>query len=75
MFKSIKKDPGRELMPIDEVVGNLPFIVRRDHRIVAAFARSSPRSIGPSCGRSMTSRSSPCIRPKRSLTSFRTGKR
>ena len=39
MFKSIKKDPGRELMPIDEVVGNLPFIVRRDHRIVAAFAR------------------------------------
>jgi hypothetical protein len=42
MFKSIKKDPGRELMPIDEVVGNLPFIVRRDHRIVAAFARKQP---------------------------------
>ena len=41
MFKSIKKDPGRELMPIDEVVANLPFIVRRDHRIVAAFARKA----------------------------------
>jgi hypothetical protein len=42
MFKSIKKDPGRELMPIDDVVANLPFIVRRDHRIVAAFARKAP---------------------------------
>jgi hypothetical protein len=42
MFKSIKKDPGRELMPINDVVANLPFIVRRDHRIVAAFARKQP---------------------------------
>jgi len=41
MFKSIKKDPSRELMPIDEVVANLPFIVQRDHRIVAAFARKA----------------------------------
>ena len=24
-----KKDPGRELMLVDDVVGNLPFIVRR----------------------------------------------
>ena len=28
-------------MPVDDVVGNLPFIVRRDHRIVAAFARKA----------------------------------
>jgi len=33
------KQPGRALIPIDDVVDNLPFIVRRDHRIVAAFAR------------------------------------
>jgi hypothetical protein len=26
-------------MVVDDVVGNLPFIVRRHHRIVAAFAR------------------------------------
>jgi len=36
-----KKEPGRELVPLDDVVGNLPFIVRRDHRIVAAFARKA----------------------------------
>jgi hypothetical protein len=36
-----KKEPGRELMVIDDVVDNLPFIVRRDHRIVAAFARKA----------------------------------
>jgi hypothetical protein len=34
-----RKQPGRALIPIDDVVDNLPFIVRRDHRIVAAFAR------------------------------------
>jgi hypothetical protein len=39
MFDRIRKEPGRELVPVDDVVGNLPFIVRRDHRIVAAFAR------------------------------------
>jgi hypothetical protein len=33
--------PGRELMQVDDVVGNLPFIVRRDQRIVAAFARKA----------------------------------
>jgi hypothetical protein len=33
-----KKELGRELVPLDDVVGNLPFIVRRGHRIVAAFA-------------------------------------
>jgi hypothetical protein len=27
------------LIPVDDVIDNLPFIVRRDHRIVAAFAR------------------------------------
>jgi hypothetical protein len=34
-----RKEPGRALIPIDDVVDNLPFIVRRDHRIVAAFAK------------------------------------
>jgi hypothetical protein len=29
---------GTALIPIDDVVDSLPFIVRRDHRIVAAFA-------------------------------------
>jgi hypothetical protein len=41
MFNRIRKEPGRELMPVDDVVGNLPFIVRRDQRIVAAFARKA----------------------------------
>jgi hypothetical protein len=41
MFSKTKPPPSRELVPIDDVVGNLPFIVRRDHRIVAAFARKA----------------------------------
>ena len=41
VFSLIKKEPGRELVPVDDVVGNLPFIVRRDHRIVAAFAKKA----------------------------------
>jgi hypothetical protein len=32
---------GTALIPVDGVVDNLPFIVRRDHRIVAAFARKT----------------------------------
>ena len=40
MFSKTKPQPGRELVPVDDVVDNLPFIVRRDHRIVAAFARA-----------------------------------
>ena len=40
-FKLIRKEPVRELVPVDDVVGNLPFIVRRDHRIVAAFAKKT----------------------------------
>ena len=40
-FKLIRKEPIRELVPVDDVVGNLPFIVRRDHRIVAAFAKKT----------------------------------
>jgi hypothetical protein len=40
-FNLIKKQPDRELVPVDDVVGNLPFIVRRDHRIVAAFAKKT----------------------------------
>ena len=42
MFNLIKREPSRALMPVDDVVANLPFIVRRDHRIVAAFARKQP---------------------------------
>lgn len=38
-FNRLKKQPGTALMLVDDVVDNLPFIVRRDHRIVAAFAR------------------------------------
>ena len=41
MFTRIRKEPSCELVPIDDVVGNLPFVVRRDHRIVAAFARKA----------------------------------
>jgi hypothetical protein len=41
MFNQIRKEPSRALVPVDDVVGNLPFIVRRDHRIVAAFARKA----------------------------------
>ena len=36
-----RKPTGTALMVVDDVVDNLPFIVRRDHRIVAAFARKS----------------------------------
>ena len=42
MFNLIKNEPSRALVPVDDVVANLPFIVRRDHRIVAAFARKAP---------------------------------
>jgi hypothetical protein len=41
MFNPVKKPPGTALIPIDDVVDNLPFIVSRDHRIVAAFARKA----------------------------------
>jgi hypothetical protein len=37
MFNRVPTDTA--LMLVDDVVDNLPFIVRRDHRIVAAFAR------------------------------------
>ena len=39
MFNRIKRVPSTALIPVDDVIDNLPFIVRRDHRIVAAFAR------------------------------------
>ena len=39
MFK--RKPAGTALMLIDDVIDNLPFIVRRDHRIVAAFAKKA----------------------------------
>lgn len=37
----VLKPTGTALIPVDDVVDNLPFIVRRDHRIVAAFARKA----------------------------------
>ena len=40
-FSLIRKAPGTALMAVDDVVDNLPFIVRRDHRMVAAFARKT----------------------------------
>jgi hypothetical protein len=36
MFNRVPTDTA---LMVDDVVDNLPFIVRRDHRIVAAFAR------------------------------------
>ena len=70
-----KKVPGGELMVIDDVVANLPFIICRDHRIMAAIARKQP-AIDWAQLRSFNDEPRfTCIRPKRSLTSFRTGKR
>ena len=70
-----KKEPSRELVPIDDVVANLPFIIRRDHRIVAAFARKQP-AIDWTELRSINDESRFTVhKPKTSLTSFRTGKR
>jgi hypothetical protein len=40
-MRLFNKPTGTALMVIDDVVDNLPFIVRRDHRIVAAFARKT----------------------------------
>jgi hypothetical protein len=37
----MKFGQSKALIPIDDVVDNLPFIVRRYHRIVAAFARKA----------------------------------
>ena len=35
----MKTETGTDLMLVDGAIGGLPFIERRDHRIVAAFAR------------------------------------
>jgi hypothetical protein len=37
----MKPKTGTALIAIDDVIDNLPFIVRRDHRIVATFARKT----------------------------------
>jgi hypothetical protein len=67
-----KKEPSRELVPIDDVAANLPFIIRRDHRIVAAFARKQP-AIDWAELRSFHDKSRFTVhKPKTSLTSFRT---
>ena len=36
-----RKPTGTALMLVDDVVDNLPYIVRRDNRIVAAFAKKA----------------------------------
>jgi hypothetical protein len=41
-MRLLKPATSTALIPVDDVVDNLPFIVRRDHRIVAAFARQAP---------------------------------
>jgi hypothetical protein len=41
VFNRVKKVPGTALIPVDDVIDNLPFIVRPDHRI-AAQAKSRP---------------------------------
>ena len=40
-MKLLRRQAGTALIPMDDVLDNLPFIVRRDHRIVAAFARKA----------------------------------
>ena len=40
-MKLLRRPTGTALIPVDDVVDNLPFIVGRDHRIVAAFARQT----------------------------------
>jgi hypothetical protein len=40
MTKQLTK-PSTALIAIDDVIDNLPFIVRRDHRIVAGFAKKT----------------------------------
>lgn len=39
MVALLRKETGTALVAVDDVQGNLPFIVRRDERIVAAFAK------------------------------------
>ena len=38
-MKLLRRQTGTALIPIDDVVDNLPFIVRRDQRIVVDFAK------------------------------------
>ena len=50
-FNLIRKSPSTALIPIDDVVDNLPFIVRRS---IASLPRSPGRpqpSNGPRCAR------------------------
>jgi hypothetical protein len=47
----LKRNTGTAVVHIDDDVDNLPFIVRRDHRIVAAFAKKRHANVrkGPDC--------------------------
>ena len=36
-----QKPPSRALVPVDDVVAACPYIVRRDNRIIATFAKKA----------------------------------
>ena len=55
------KATSTELVPVD-VIGNLPFIVRRDHRIVAAFARKAAATDWAQSPPMTMKAASPCTR-------------
>lgn len=74
VFNLLRKEPSRALVPIDDVVDNLPFIVRRDHRIVAAFARKVAAEDGRSRACGMTKAASRCTPRPRCCSSFRRGR-
>ena len=38
-WSTAKKEPSRELVPIDDLIAACPYLVRGDGRIVSAFAR------------------------------------
>jgi hypothetical protein len=41
MSWTARKEPSRALVPVDDVVAACPYIVRRDERIIATFAKKT----------------------------------
>ena len=41
LFAAAKPEPSRALVPVDDVVAACPYIVRRDERIIATFAKKT----------------------------------
>ena len=41
LFSAAKPEPSRALVPVDDVVATCPYIVRRDNRIIATFAKKA----------------------------------